>query len=216
MSLCCSEFLYEISHPDKEGYPQVDLSTDDDIVLDSELEKSLSPKQLALERVMVKVFITYRCDVIITDRLRNLFKAKLWRMGKQLHSLGGTGRANLQEKWRLTKWKLEFNASEVVPYVNTKQNHAIVTTVTTKCKALEFKLNQSNQKLKEVTNQLQILEESKVRLSDSLRGVTQSSSKRKRKDWTDCSTQYQRQQIKKSNKMLKQLLVLLKLKISNL
>lgn len=38
MSLCCSEFLYEISHPDKEGYPQVDLSTDDDIVLDSELE----------------------------------------------------------------------------------------------------------------------------------------------------------------------------------
>lgn len=197
MSLCCSEFLYEISHPDKEGYPQVDLSTDDDIVLDSELEKSLSPKQLALERVMVKVFITYRCDVIITDRLRNLFKAKLWRMGKQLHSLGGTGRANLQEKWRLTKWKLEFNASEVVPYVNTKQNHAIVTTVTTKCKALECKLNQSNQKLKEVTNQLQILEESKVRLSDSLRGVTQSSSKRKRKDWTDCSTQYQRQQIKK-------------------
>ena len=142
MSLCCSEFLYEISHPDKEGYPQVDLSTDDDIVLDSELEKSLSPKQLALERVMVKVFITYRCDVIITDRLRNLFKAKLCRMGKQLHSLGGTGRANLQEKWRLTKWKLEFNASEVVPYVNTKQNHAIVTAVTTKCKALEFKLSQ--------------------------------------------------------------------------
>ena len=37
MCLYCSEFLYEISHPDKEGYPQVDLSTDDNIVLDSEL-----------------------------------------------------------------------------------------------------------------------------------------------------------------------------------
>ena len=101
------------------------------------------------------------------------------------------------EKWRLTKWKLEFNVNEVVPYVNTKQTHAIVTTVTTRCKTLESKLNQSNQKLKEVTNQLQILEKSNARLSDSLRGRTHSTTKRKRKDWTDCSAQYQRQQIKK-------------------
>lgn len=67
MCLYCSEFLYEISHPNKEGYPEVDLSTDDDIVLDLELMKSLSPKQLAL---MAKVFVTHRCDVIITDYLR--------------------------------------------------------------------------------------------------------------------------------------------------
>ena len=196
MCLYCSEFLYEISHPDKEGYPQVDLSTDDDIVLDSELVKSLSPKQLAIKHVMAKVFVTYYCDVIITDRLRALFKAELWRMGKQLQTLGGTGQANLLEKWRLTKWKLEFN---VVPYVNKKPTHAIVTTVTMRCKILENKLNQSNEKLKEVTNQLQILEKSTVRLSDSLRGVTQSSSKLKQKGWSGCSAQYQRQQIKKLN-----------------
>ena len=99
-------------------------------------------------------------------------------MGKQLQTLGGTGQANLLKKWRLTKWKLEFN---VVPYVNKKPTHAIVTTVTTRCKILENKLNQPNEKLKEVTNQLQILEKSTVRLSDPLRGVTQSSSKRKQK-----------------------------------
>ena len=116
-------------------------------------------------------------------------------MGKQLQSLGGIGRANLQEKWRLTKWKIEFNANEMV---NKKQTHAIVTTVTTRCKALESKLKQSNEKLKEVTNQLKDLEKSNARLSDAIRGgTTQSSSKRKRKAWTECSTQYQRRQRKK-------------------
>ena len=85
---------------------------------------------------------------MVTDRLRSLFKAKLWRMGKQLQSLGGTGRANLVERWRLTKWKIEFNENE---RINKKQAHAIITTVTTRCKALESKLEQSNEKLKEVT-----------------------------------------------------------------
>ena len=45
------------------------------------------------------------------------------------------------------------------------------------------KLNQSNQKLKEVTNQFQILEKSSARLSsDSLKGRMHSTNKRKRKD----------------------------------
>ena len=155
MYLHCSDFLYEISHPDKEGFPQVDLSADDDIVLDSELVKSFSPKQLAIEYVIAKVFFRHRCDIVVTDCLRSLFKAKLWRMGKQLQSLGGTGRANLVERWRLTKWKIEFNENE---RINKKQAHAIITTVTTRCKALESKLEQSNEKLKEVTNQLKDLE----------------------------------------------------------
>ena len=65
-------------------------------------------------------------------------------------------------------------------------------------KALESKLKQSNEKLKEVTNQLKDLEKSNARLSDAIRGgMTQSSSKRKRKAWTECSTQYQRRQRKK-------------------
>ena len=57
MYLHCSDFLYEISHPDKEGFPQVDLSADDDIVLDSELVKSFSPKQLAIEYVIAKKYL---------------------------------------------------------------------------------------------------------------------------------------------------------------
>lgn len=81
--------------------------------------------------------------------------------------------------------------------VNKKQTYAIVTTVTTRCKALKSKLKQSNEKLKEVTNQLKDLEKSNARLSDAIGGTTQPSGKHKRKAWTECSAQYQRRQRKK-------------------
>ena len=73
MYLHCSDFLYEISQPDKEGFLQVDLSANDDIILDSELVKSFSPKQLAIEYVIAKVFVRHRCDIVVTDRLGYLF-----------------------------------------------------------------------------------------------------------------------------------------------
>ena len=94
----------------------------------------------------------------------------------------------------MTKWKIEFNENE---RSNKKQAHAIITTVTTRCKALESKLEQSNEKLKEVTNQLKDLEKSNARLSDAVRGTIQPRSKCKRKAWTECSAQYQRRQKKK-------------------
>ena len=84
--------MYEISHPTKSGVPQVDLSGDSEAVVNLTGMIPLSPNQLAVQRVIGKVFTH---DVIITDRLRSLFTVKLWRMGVALKSNGGRGRANL-------------------------------------------------------------------------------------------------------------------------
>lgn len=107
-SLYCSYFLYNISVPDKEGYPTLNLASDEDIKIDDSLAQKLSPKQLAVERVIMKIFVHHRCDVIITDRLRAMFSSKLWRMGQAIRGGGGTKSYNLKERWKLTKWKIEL------------------------------------------------------------------------------------------------------------
>jgi len=49
-----------------------------------------------IERVIVKLFNHYHCDVQVTDRLRALFASfKLARVGKAIQSVGGTGHATL-------------------------------------------------------------------------------------------------------------------------
>ena len=112
MYMFCSDFIYTISLPDKEGYPQYDLS-EDDLTLDPSFVKSLTPKQLAVEQVIANTFKTYHVDVVITDCLRALFNLKLWRMGKQIQSLGGFGREQLQIKWKSTRWKLKLTKDEI-------------------------------------------------------------------------------------------------------
>ena len=147
--LCiCSDFIYTINLPDKEGYPQYDLLEDVDLTLDPSLIKSLTPKQLAVERIITKTFTTYHIHVVITDRVRALFNSKLWRMGKQIQSLGGLGRENLLTKWKSTRWKLELTKYEVA------NNHVIAAATTKRCTVLQEKLKQSGKQLKETTNQL--------------------------------------------------------------
>ena len=192
--LCFSDFLYDISHPDKEGFPQQDLSTDVDDMLDPNLKESFSPKQLAVERVIVKTFTTYRCDAVITDRLRSLFKSKLWRMRKQIQSLGGTGREYVLKKWQSTRWEIQLNENEIIPRTKGQKTH-VVTTAASKCAVLQSKLKESEKKLQDTTNELEALEKSALRLSNAIRG--QTSSKCKRKAWEDCTAQYKSQQRKK-------------------
>ena len=189
----CSDFIYAISLPDKEGYPQYDLSEDIDIELDPSFVKSLTPMQLAVERVIAKTFKTYHVDVVVTDRLRALFNSKLWRMGNLLQSLGGLGRENLLLKWKSTWWKLELTKDE------TANNHVIAAATTKRCTVLHEKLKESGKQFKETTNQLKILEESTVRLSNALRPVS-ANGQLKRKAWVDCTTQYKNQQKKKCQK----------------
>ena len=71
-----SYYLYSISHPNRQGVPLFDLSVDETINIDI---SELPSKQLAVERVITKVFQMLRCNVIITDCIRSLFATKLHR-----------------------------------------------------------------------------------------------------------------------------------------
>ena len=89
VSFVCSYFLYNISQPDKEGYPTLDLKLDKGVQIVDSLNQTFTPKQQAVERVIVKAFVHHRCDAIITDRLRAMFTSKLWRMSQAIRGGGG-------------------------------------------------------------------------------------------------------------------------------
>ena len=194
-----SDFIYAISRPDKEGYPQHDLSEDNDIVLDANVVEWFKSKQLAIERIITKIFVTYHIDVVITDCIQAhlvlnygewVTKYNLWG--------GGKSRENLLTKWKSTRWKLELRDSEIA-----SKEHVIAATSTKRCKLLQESLNHSkkqledtSKQLKDTSNQLRLLKKSTLRLSNTLRsGIP--SSRRKRKSWLDCTAQYQNQQKKR-------------------
>ena len=91
--------MYSITHPNRKGIPLFDLSEDEAVKAKLGISV-LTCKQLALERVTVKVFDVLRFNGIITDRIRSIFVAKLRRMGSNLQSQsGGRGKHNILEKW---------------------------------------------------------------------------------------------------------------------
>ena len=186
-SFDCSLFLYNISVPDKEGYPTVDLTSDEDAKLDKRLTQNLSPKQLSVERVIVKGFVHYQCDVIITDRIRALFSSKLWRMAKAIQNGGGTKSTLLKEKWKLTKWKIEFDSHECVPYNVTNRKQENVSVLKHQA-VVKCELNEANKKLKEATNSLHVLEKSQKNVIGNLVGGGRKAVKRK--IWSDYSIQH--------------------------
>ena len=100
----CSHYLYTITHPDKYGKPQIDLSEDKD-VSDINIPPEISSP--AIERIIAKVFLKYKCDVV-TDHLRSVFVCKLQRMGRAIQRLGAYGRSRLLDKWKETKWNIEL------------------------------------------------------------------------------------------------------------
>jgi len=191
---CCSDFLYGISLPDKEGYPTVDLSIDEDVKLDDTSTQNFSPKQLAIERVIFKSFSHYRCDAIITDRMRAMFTSKLWRMGKAVRHGGNTKILHTKERWKQTRWKIEFTNEELVPYniSNKKQPRYVVTSAFKRQSVLEKSLKDATKKLKEVTNQLEVVEKSHKRLSETLVDSVTKKRAPKRKAWSNCTVQHQR------------------------
>ena len=189
VSFVCSFFLYNISLPDKEGYPTLDLKSDKDVKIVDSITETFTPKQLAVERVIVKVFLQYRCDAIITDRLRAMFTSKLWRMSQGIRRGGGRRSHAVIERWKLTKWKIEFRDDELVPYnvENKKQQNPVIVLALTHQAVLANKLADTTKKLNEVTNKLETLEKSHKRLS-----VSKENRTPKRKAWSDCSVQTQR------------------------
>lgn len=69
-----SYYLHGISRPNIYGVPQVDLSKDREAVTNLPDGLSLSSNQMAMERVICKVFTHYHCDVIINDRIRSFLQ----------------------------------------------------------------------------------------------------------------------------------------------
>lgn len=105
--------------------PQWDLSDDEEAKI-SNPEHSLSYNQLCTERVIVKLFTHYKCDVVITDRLRSLFTNKLIRMEKAIQAQGGQRRKKLLENWRESHWLLELKQNEIVPSIRKRKPDNLV------------------------------------------------------------------------------------------
>ena len=157
--LLFSYWLYSISHPNKVGYPLFDLSGDSEATVENML---LTPKELAVEKVITKVFVKLRSNVIVMNRLRSVFMSKLSRMGKHLSLCGGRKRSEILDKWKDMNWLLTLNENEIVP--SCKKDSAIVLTVKSKCDELKEELKDVSKKLKDMTNKCSDLDASNKQL----------------------------------------------------
>lgn len=110
-----------MSHPDKCGFPIINLAEDEQAQIDS---TGLTPLQIAHERVIRKVFTKYEILINICDKIRATFKTKLWRMGKTLSQLGGTKCRQQLQKWQNedSVWLFEVNTvQEITQLVRQKR-----------------------------------------------------------------------------------------------
>ena len=113
--LACSYYLWSISHPGRTGIPSDNLSEDNEAAVDLQ-KNGLSPVQLALERVIVKIFNHYNIPLQITDTICAAFKSKLWRLGRGLAKLGGNKRSQQLQRWKEgneSMWNFMENEMEV-------------------------------------------------------------------------------------------------------
>ena len=113
--LACSYYLWSISHPGRTGIPSDNLSEDNEAAVDLQ-KNGLSPVQLALERVIVKIFNHYNIPLQITDTICAAFKSKLWRLGRGLVKLGGNKHSQQLQRWKEgneSMWNFMVNEMEV-------------------------------------------------------------------------------------------------------
>ena len=85
ISTVCRYYLYSISKPNKEG-STVDLSND------------VAPYQLKIDRILTNIISSCsHLQPVISERLRSVLRAKLW---KQIHPLNSKGRNAVFDKWK--------------------------------------------------------------------------------------------------------------------
>ena len=110
----CRYYLYTIARPDKNGVPIIiNLSSEyiqpeysHDVVYSGET-------QVKVDRVLMKVISEQTpFKPVISERLRSLMKAKLWRMGKALHNKN-LKRQIILQRWRGMEWALSLKPLEV-------------------------------------------------------------------------------------------------------
>ena len=200
-SLCCSlysYYIYNISHPNKSGIPQINLAKNPEAQIDEGTH--LSPSQIVVERVITKVFRHHHCEVVITDRVRSLFTLKLWRMGKAINGLGGTARKKKYEQWRESTWVVELKGDEIILPANLKIRHPKNTILNAKHTKLEEELDVANSKIKDLTDRNIKLQKSCDELSRSTAVEAETSAMsnttRKRKSWQEYTPQYRNKRIR--------------------
>ena len=106
--------MYTIARPDKNGVPVINLSGEciqpeysHDVVYSGET-------QVKIDRVLMKVISEQTpFKPMISERLRSLMKAKLWRMGKALHNKNSKRQIILQQ-WRGMEWELSLKPLEAL------------------------------------------------------------------------------------------------------
>ena len=72
-----------------------------------------SSQQIAVERVIMKVFTKCAIPLEISDSIQSTFRTKLWRLGKTLSILGGTKRKQQLKAWEETIWSFSVDPKEV-------------------------------------------------------------------------------------------------------
>jgi hypothetical protein len=105
--------------------PIFDLSEDSGACVSS---NKLTPAQLLLERVIVKLFKHYEIPLQITDSIRAAVKSKLWRMGRLLSKCGGGKRQQQLAKWKEgdeATWDFEVCRNEVARQLLKKKHDHI-------------------------------------------------------------------------------------------
>ena len=108
-----SHFLWSISHPNKYGYPQYDLSKE----VHHPHPPGLTEKQILIERIIHKVYQQYSIPLkTIDDRTRAQFATKLWRMGKIISGLGGPKKEQKLQSWKdgkFSNWILSIDIKQL-------------------------------------------------------------------------------------------------------
>ena len=75
----------------------------------------MTENQVKLERVIRRTFAEYGLSRYpITENVRSLFKAKLWRMGQRLAKVGSIKRKSIFDGWKGSTWEIQVEAAEII------------------------------------------------------------------------------------------------------
>lgn len=92
----------------------IDLSDDPEAQIQGQTSELLTEKQRAIEHVILKTFSNHGINVSISDKIRSLFRCKLWQMGQSLSKLGGSKRKQQVEEWKHTVWQLTIEVPQLL------------------------------------------------------------------------------------------------------
>ena len=83
-----------------------------------------------------------------------------------MQTCGGKESTKLLTKWKESKWVLEFKENEfIVPNRKRKPDNPIIHSCKCQCETLEQTIEDTNRKLKDLTNELEAVKKSNKKLS---------------------------------------------------